>query len=254
MARRRGRRGKVEGSDLEKIVEQGEVEPEATMRRSSRRRAERVAHIEAARRKRRNRIVAMVTLIVAIVIVGSTAAYVVKDRLGGGDGNGDGGGNGGNGNGPASNPIAVMETSMGTIEIELYMEFCPETAGNFKSLADQDFYDGLTFHRIVEGFMIQGGDPQGDGTGGPGYSIQDEPSALSLPHNRGSISMANSGPNTGGSQFFICVDRADWLDGQHAVFGRVRSGMTVVDEISREPVDENNRPYQTIWIDKVYTI
>ena len=120
---------------------------------------------------------------------------------------------------------AILHTSEGEIHVELLDEQAPETVGNFTKLAGEGFYDGLGFHRVIEDFMIQGGCPRGDGTGDPGYKFDDEQSALELPVDRGALAMANSGPNTNGSQFFIVTaDECSWLNGKHAVFGRVTDG------------------------------
>ena len=130
-----------------------------------------------------------------------------------------------------------LETNYGDIVIELYGKM-PITAGNFKTLVSKGFYDGVIFHRVIEGFMIQGGDPMGTGTGGPGYTIKDEFTKTSLDeNNRGTISMANSGPNTGGSQFFINLVDNNYLDGKHPVFGKVVQGIDVIDTIAKVPVD-----------------
>ena len=145
---------------------------------------------------------------------------------------------------------ANMNTTHGTIALELFDEDAPKTVGNFRKLADDKFYDGIIFHRVIPDFMIQGGCPQGTGTGGPGYTFEDE-------HNdhrveRGALAMANAGPNTNGSQFFIVTtDSAPWLDGKHTVFGRVSSGMDVVDAISRLPSDARDRPRQDVRIESV---
>lgn len=161
------------------------------------------------------------------------------------------------------NPIAVLETNLGTIEIELYADKMPITAGNFAKLVREGFYDGIKFHRVIDGFMIQGGDPitKTDqvlryGTGGPGYSIPDEHVRGELLTNvRGTISMANSGPNSGGSQFFInLVDNVNLdfdkppLTSQHPVFGRVVAGMEVVDAIGKVDVNMNNLPGEDVVI------
>ena len=138
---------------------------------------------------------------------------------------------------------------MGDVKIELLDKTMPITAGNFRKLVGQDFYDGTIFHRVIPNFMIQGGDPQGTGMGGPGYTIKDE-----LPTDnrnaRGTISMANAGPNTGGSQFFINVVDNGRLDRKHPVFGRVVGGMEVVDAISRAPTDDEDRPRTKVTIRK----
>ncbi len=126
-----------------------------------------------------------------------------------------------------SNRFAVIETNKGIIKFELYEERAPVTTANFIKLAESGFYDGLTFHRVIRDFMIQGGDPKGDGTGGPGYKIQDE-FHPELRHTKGAVSMANAGPNTGGSQFFITEEPQPHLNDKHAVFGQVVEGMDVV--------------------------
>jgi peptidyl-prolyl cis-trans isomerase B (cyclophilin B) len=127
-------------------------------------------------------------------------------------------------------PQVTMETTKGKIVLELAEDDAPNTVANFINLAEKGYFDGLTFHRVMPNFMIQGGDPTATGTGGPGYVIKDEFSPR-LKHARGVISMANAGPNTGGSQFFITHVVTEWLDGKHAIFGRVTSGMEAVDAI-----------------------
>jgi len=124
-----------------------------------------------------------------------------------------------------------METSKGNIEIELYASAAPKTVNNFVFLAQEGFYDGVTFHRVIEDFMVQGGDPTGTGTGGPGYRFEDEFDGNPHQHERGSLSMANAGPGTNGSQFFICHSPQPHLNGRHTVFGKVTDGLDVVDEI-----------------------
>lgn len=150
-------------------------------------------------------------------------------------------------------PRVILETNLGDITIELFMDECPVTAGNFMTLSEDGFYKGIIFHRVIPDFMIQGGDPSGDGTGGPGYTIPDEASALSLHHTYGAVSMANSGPNTAGSQFFIVVDETGrgYLDGQHAVFGQVVEGMEVAVAISEVPTDSSDKPSNDVIIEKV---
>ena len=148
--------------------------------------------------------------------------------------------------------IVVLETNMGNIEIELYKDM-PITAGNFEKLVKQKFYDGVIFHRVIPDFMIQGGDPTGTGMGGPGYKIKDEFSHLGgNRNNRGTISMANAGPNTGGSQFFINVVDNNFLDSKHPVFGKVISGMEIVDKISEVERDENDKPKSPVKIVRAY--
>ena len=145
---------------------------------------------------------------------------------------------------------AVMTTSEGTIEIELFDDDAPTTVSNFTKLAGEGYYDGLTFHRVIPDFMIQGGCPRGDGTGGPGYSFEDE--FNDHPVARGYLAMANSGPNTNGSQFFIVTtEAAPWLDGKHTVFGRVTAGQDVADRISSVERDGRDRPLEPVVIESV---
>ena len=129
-----------------------------------------------------------------------------------------------------------METNKGLIEIELYASAAPKTVNNFVFLAQEGFYNGVSFHRVIADFVIQGGDPTGTGTGGPGYRFEDEFDGNPHQHERGSLSMANAGPGTNGSQFFICHSPQPHLDGRHTVFGKVTKGLDVVDAI--EPGDE----------------
>jgi len=143
-----------------------------------------------------------------------------------------------------------MQTSRGAIVYELFDEDAPKTVANFRKLASEGFYDGLTFHRVIKDFMIQGGCPQGSGTGGPGYTFEDEINQHKVA--RGALAMANSGPNTNGSQFFIVTAEAcPWLDGKHTVFGRVTGGLDVVDELEAVPTDGADRPTEPIVIDSV---
>ena len=147
-----------------------------------------------------------------------------------------------------------LETAEGDIVIQLYKEM-PITVGNFRKLVEQGFYDGVIFHRVIDGFMIQGGDPQGTGMGGPGYKIKDEFTKTSLDDNdRGTIAMANAGPNTGGSQFFINLVDNDFLDGKHPVFGKVVEGMDVVDAIGKTETNSNDRPIREVKIIKAEVI
>jgi cyclophilin family peptidyl-prolyl cis-trans isomerase len=147
-----------------------------------------------------------------------------------------------------ANPIAVLDTTMGMIKLELFSSEAPITVQNFGKLCRTGFYDGLTFHRVIDGFMIQGGCPRGDGSGGPGYTIKDE-FVTSLKHNApGTVSMANAGPNTGGSQFFITLAPTSWLDGKHTIFGRVKEGIDVVKSIGRVQKDNNDRPLEAVKI------
>ena len=147
--------------------------------------------------------------------------------------------------------IIDMETTEGNIKIRLFDDKVPKTAGNFKKLVEKGFYDGVIFHRVIDRFMIQGGDPTGTGTGGPGYEIPDEFSP-SLKHTKkGLLSMANHGPNTGGSQFFITLAPTPWLDNKHAIFGEVIEGMDVVDKIGKTATDARDRPLKNITMVKV---
>jgi cyclophilin family peptidyl-prolyl cis-trans isomerase len=142
---------------------------------------------------------------------------------------------------------ATIETSEGPIVLELFDDEAPQTVGNFRRLADEGFYDGLAFHRVIKDFMIQGGCPEGTGTGGPGYTFDDEIN----PHKvvRGALAMANAGPNTNGSQFFIVTAEAcPWLDGKHTVFGQVTGGMDVVDKLEAVPTGSGDRPVEPIGI------
>ena len=145
---------------------------------------------------------------------------------------------------------ATMNTNHGAITFELFDEDAPKTVENFRKLSRDGFYDGLTFHRIISNFMIQGGCPEGTGTGGPGYTFEDEFNQHKVV--RGALAMANAGPNTNGSQFFIVtVDSAPWLDGKHTVFGKVTGGMDVVDKLESLPTDGRDRPREDARIDKL---
>ncbi len=128
--------------------------------------------------------------------------------------------------------FATFDTSRGPVRVELFPEKAPLTVANFVNLAKRGFYDGLKFHRVIPDFMVQGGCPQGTGTGGPGYKFEDETSN-GVSHERGVLSMANAGPNTNGSQFFITHTQTSWLDGKHTVFGKVLEGMDVVDQVTQ---------------------
>ena len=144
----------------------------------------------------------------------------------------------------------TMTTSKGDIVFEMFDDDAPKTVGNMRELAEKGFYDGLTFHRIIRDFMIQGGCPKGTGTGGPGYQFEDEFNQHKIV--RGALAMANSGPNTNGSQFFIVTtDAAPWLDGKHTVFGEVTAGMGVIDQIERLPTDGRDKPKEDARMEKV---
>ena len=145
---------------------------------------------------------------------------------------------------------ATMNTTEGTIVFELFDEDAPKTVANFRKLAADGFYDGLRFHRVIKDFMIQGGCPEGTGTGGPGYTFADEINAHKAV--RGALAMANAGPDTNGSQFFIVTAAAcPWLDGKHTVFGRVGEGMDVVDSLEAISTDASDRPTRRIGIDSI---
>lgn len=174
----------------------------------------------------------------------------------------------GNGTGPAAEPkpkepsqmqsvsqgknrLAYIETSMGSFTVELFEDKAPITTKNFIDLTEKGFYNGLIFHRVIDNFMIQGGDPNGNGTGGPGYTIKDE-FHPSLKHDTaGILSMANAGPNSGGSQFFITLDKTPWLDGKHAVFGKVVDGLDVVKAIGKVKTGANDKPVEPVTLQKV---
>lgn len=158
------------------------------------------------------------------------------------------------GNTISSGTKVKLETNMGDIVIELYEEM-PITAGNFEKLVKQGFYDGVIFHRVIDGFMIQGGDPTGTGMGGPGYKIEDEFTNTNLDqNNRGTISMANAGPNTGGSQFFINLVNNNFLDRKHPVFGKVIEGMDVIDKIAKVEKNAQDKPLQDVKIIKAVIV
>ncbi len=145
---------------------------------------------------------------------------------------------------------ATLHTNHGAIAIELFDADAPKTVDNFVKLASDGFYDGVVFHRVIPDFMIQGGDPTGTGTGGPGYSFEDEINDHKV--ERGALAMANAGPNSNGSQFFIVTTgAASWLDGKHTVFGRVTDGMEVADTISMVPTDSQDKPREAVVIERV---
>jgi len=145
---------------------------------------------------------------------------------------------------------ATLHTSEGAIAFELFDADAPKTVQNFRKLAADGFYDGLTFHRVIKDFMIQGGCPDGNGMGGPGYTFEDEFNSHKVV--RGALAMANSGPNTNGSQFFIVTtDAAPWLDGKHTVFGEVREGLDVVDSLEAAPTDGRDAPTTPLVIQSI---
>ncbi len=144
----------------------------------------------------------------------------------------------------------TLHTNHGAIAVELFDEDAPNTVANFVKLARDGFYDGVIFHRVIPDFMIQGGDPTGTGTGGPGYSFEDEFNQHKV--ERGALAMANAGPNTNGSQFFVVTTQAaPWLDGKHTVFGRVTEGMDAVDSISAVETDANDKPREAVTIERL---
>jgi len=145
---------------------------------------------------------------------------------------------------------ATLHTNHGAIEIELYDDDAPKTVENFRKLAGDGFYDGVIFHRVIKDFMIQGGDPTGTGTGGPGYTFEDEFNDHKIV--RGALAMANAGPNTNGSQFFIVTTgEASWLDGKHTVFGKVTNGMDAVDSIESTQTGAQDKPVEDVVIERV---
>ena len=152
---------------------------------------------------------------------------------------------------PRAGYRARMETTHGTVVIELFAEQAPVTVNNFVFLAREGFYDGVTFHRMIEGFMVQGGDPQGTGMGGPGYTFQDEFSEELRFDRPGLLAMANAGPHTNGSQFFITVGTPEHLNGRHTIFGRVVEGYDVVERISRVSTDARDAPREPVRIERL---
>lgn len=144
-----------------------------------------------------------------------------------------------------------FHTNLGDFTAELFEEKAPKTAGNFLELVEKGFYDGVIFHRVIDDFMIQGGDPTGTGMGGPGYTIDDEFGPGLAHSSEGILSMANAGPNTGGSQFFITLVPTPWLDGHHAIFGKITEGMDVVHKIGSTPTDFADRPLEDVVMEKV---
>ena len=151
----------------------------------------------------------------------------------------------------SARPRATIETSMGTIVIELYKDEAPKTVENFITLAKQGFYTGLIFHRVIPGFMIQTGDPTGTGMGGPGYTFEDEFSPSLRHDGPGVVSMANRGPGTNGSQFFITLAATHWLDGKHTIFGHVIEGQNVAEQITAVERDGSDRPRKNVLMKQV---
>lgn len=151
----------------------------------------------------------------------------------------------------AKNRYAVIETNMGKMKLELYEQRAPITTANFIKLVEQGYYDGIIFHRVIDGFMIQGGDPEGTGRGGPGYSIKDEFHPELRHNSAGILSMANAGPNTGGSQFFITLAPTAWLDDHHAVFGKVVEGLDVLQAIGKVKTAPGDKPLEDVVMTKV---
>jgi peptidyl-prolyl cis-trans isomerase A (cyclophilin A) len=149
------------------------------------------------------------------------------------------------------NRTARFTTSMGEFAIELFEDRAPRTTKNFIDLVETKFYDGITFHRVIAGFMIQTGDPTGTGKGGPGYTIADEIHPFLQHKGEGIVSMASAGPDTGGSQFFITLDTAKWLDGEHSIFGRVSRGMDVVRKIGTVKTNAHDRPLQKVTLETI---
>ncbi|RLG14337.1 MAG: peptidylprolyl isomerase [Candidatus Nanohalarchaeota archaeon] len=149
------------------------------------------------------------------------------------------------------NRIAVIQTNHGTMEFELFEKRAPITTKNFIDLANKKYYDNLTFHRVIKDFMIQGGCPKGDGTGGPGYAIKDEFHPELKHSSAGVLSMANAGPNTGGSQFFITLVPTPWLDGKHAVFGKIIKGEDILKEIGNVKTGAMDKPVEPVIIEKI---
>ena len=151
----------------------------------------------------------------------------------------------------SARPKATIETNLGTIVVELYPDEAPKAVDNFIKLAKKGFYNGVTFHRVIPGFMIQGGDPAGTGRGGPGYTFEDEFSSKLRHDSPGVLSMANAGPNTNGSQFFITLAPTPWLDGKHTIFGHVVEGQVILERIAAVERDANDRPKKPVTMKQV---
>jgi len=150
-----------------------------------------------------------------------------------------------------ANRAAQVTTNLGSFTIELFEDRAPQTTKNFIDLAEKGFYNGVIFHRVIKDFMIQGGDPTGTGRGGPGYTIKDEFHPELGHSGPGILSMANAGPNSGGSQFFITLEATTWLDGKHAVFGEVTQGMDVIQAIGTTPTARGDRPLEDVVMESV---
>src|SRR5574344_2137529 len=150
----------------------------------------------------------------------------------------------------SANRKVSFKTNQGDFVAEMFEDKAPKTAANFISLVEKGFYDGVIFHRVIDGFMIQGGDPTGTGMGGPGYTIDDEFGEGLAHTGEGMLSMANAGPNTGGSQFFITLVPTPWLDGHHAIFGKVVEGMDIVKKIGKTSTDGGDRPLKDVVMEK----
>ena len=148
--------------------------------------------------------------------------------------------------------LVVIETTMGVMKARLFREKSPETVKNFQTLIEKGYYDGIIFHRVIENFMIQGGDPTGTGTGGPGYKIKDEFHPDLKHTKKGLFSMANSGPNTGGSQFFITLVATPWLNNKHAIFAEVTEGIDILEAIGKVKTGRGDRPVKDVVMNKVY--
>ena len=150
-----------------------------------------------------------------------------------------------------ANRTALFETNMGSFKLELFEDSAPLTTANFVQLVENGFYNGLVFHRVIKGFMIQGGCPDGTGTGGPGHKIEDEFHPDLRHDSEGVLSMANSGPNTGGSQFFLTLAATPWLNDHHAVFGKVTDGIDIVREIGSVDTNSSDRPLEDVKIERI---
>jgi len=150
-----------------------------------------------------------------------------------------------------ANRLAHFTTNLGDFQVELFESRAPDTTKNFINLVEKGYYDGIVFHRVIEGFMLQGGCPNGDGRGGPGYTIPDEFHAELTHDSEGVLSMANAGPNTGGSQFFVTLAATDWLDGKHAVFGKVVEGIETVRSIGTTATGPGDRPLEPVVMESV---